>query len=81
MVYSLSVKSIEPYTKIIGYPYKWCQIICGLYYINESDIKHKDVSKDGAKEKDTEADDKVNNLDEMEEDEDEIDRETCDIFT
>lgn len=56
---SIGVKSIESYTKTIGYPYKWCQILCGLYYINESDVKHKEV---------------ISKVDEMDEDEiDEID--------
>lgn len=31
------IKSIEPYLKSIGIPYKWCQILCGLYYENKSD--------------------------------------------
>jgi len=30
------VKSIESYMKSIGIPYKWCQILCGLYYGNKS---------------------------------------------
>jgi hypothetical protein len=53
-LYLKRVKSIESYTKTIGYPYKWCQILCGLYYINESDIKHKEV---------------ISKVDEMDEDE------------
>ena len=32
-----SVKSIEPYLKQIGAPYRWSQILCGLYYENKSD--------------------------------------------
>ena len=30
-ILNFRVKSIESYTKTIGYPYKWCQILCGLY--------------------------------------------------
>ena len=29
-----SVKSIEPYMKNIGIPYRWCQIMCGMFYEN-----------------------------------------------
>lgn len=89
-----SVKSIEPYTKTIGYPYKWCQILCGLYYINESDIKHKErLTKDDSKEKINEfnngsgdgmSDEAIGGikLEDMEEEEiDEIDNNSGDIFT
>lgn len=30
------IKSIESYMKTIGVPYKWCQILCGLYYGNKT---------------------------------------------
>lgn len=33
----MGVKSIEPYLKQIGKPYRWCQMLCGLYYENKSD--------------------------------------------
>lgn len=33
----LRIKSIEPYTKLVGAPYRWCQILCGLFYENKQD--------------------------------------------
>lgn len=33
------VKSIEPFMKHIGIPYKWCQVLCGLYYGNKSEAR------------------------------------------
>ena len=32
---NIGLQSIEPYTKLVGMPYKWCQYLCGLFYDNK----------------------------------------------
>lgn len=35
----IGVKSFESFMKPIGIPYKWCQILCGMYYGSKSEGK------------------------------------------
>ena len=37
LYHNAGIKSLEPYLKQIGIPYKWCQLICGLNYENRTD--------------------------------------------
>jgi hypothetical protein len=37
---NFGIKSLEAFAKEIGTPYRWCQILCGLFYETRQDRLH-----------------------------------------
>ena len=85
----IGIKSFESYMKPIGIPYKWCQILCGMYYGSKSESKsnqtteihdyitEKKLNGKGSNEKDQNSDKiEIDQSDESDVDDDEDDNDS-----